>query len=310
MGKSSIHVRPVTSGSERHNNREKKLNYVREDLQHLNSSFKVCSINDRRKEIEGRYKSFVGQKMQAKATPIREGVLLIDEKHTADDLKRLADKIEKRFGIKTIQGYCHKDEGHYDKETGEWKSNYHAHMVFDWTNHSTGKSIKMSRDDMSDLQTLVADELGLERGQRSTKKHIESTRYKAIKEEEDLEKVMGVKPALPKALDKIREAKELESVSLSFAEQIASNKEKLLELTNERESKFAELKALEEENAKLVSSNKKLEFGLSYMKVKSSKNQKVIESQDETLKKQEAELRQQEEQRQQQSQGRGRGRGL
>lgn len=308
MGKSSIHIRPVTSGSERHNNREKKLGYVREDLQHLNSSFKVQGIAETRKFIEENVKEKTGRKMQAKATPIREGVLLIDEQHTADDLKKLAGKIEERFGIKTIQGYCHKDEGHYDKISSEWKPNYHAHMVFDWTDHSTGKSIKMSREDMSELQTMVAEELGLERGQKSTKKHIEATRYKAIKEEQDLEKVYQVKNVLPKALNTIKEAKKLESVSRSYTEQIVVNQEQLRALATERETKLAELKALDEKQTKLVSSNKALELDLSYMKIKSSKSQKVIEKQDDTLKKQEVELKKQEEQRQKQSRGFGRSR--
>ena len=83
--------------------------------------------------------------MQAKATPIREAVLLIKENHSVADLKNLGDQLQERFGIKTIQAYCHKDEGHYDKKTNEWKPNLHGHMVFDWTDHNTGKSIKLDQ---------------------------------------------------------------------------------------------------------------------------------------------------------------------
>lgn len=193
---SSIHVRNVSSGSEQHNKRERELSYVRKDLTYLNSSFEVKSIATARAEILAKYKATTGQKMQDKAKPIREAVLLIEAHHTADDLKNLGEKIEQRFGIKTIQAYAHKDEGHYDIETKEWKPNHHAHMIFDWTDTKTGKAIRMSKEDMSELQTIVADGLNMKRGVKSTKKHIESTKFKAIKEENDLEKVRKVQEDL------------------------------------------------------------------------------------------------------------------
>jgi hypothetical protein len=199
MNKSSIHVLPVKVGSENHNQREKELSYVRSDLSHLNSSFVVKSIAEAKEFAEKNCKEKTGRVMQAKATPIREGVLLIGLHHTAADLKKLAGKIEQRFDIKTIQGYCHKDEGHYDKETKEWKPNYHAHMVFDWTDHSTGKSIKMSRDNMAELQTLVAISLGLERGVSSSKIHLNAIQYKSEQERKDLEKIHHLKNGLSEA---------------------------------------------------------------------------------------------------------------
>ena len=189
MGKSSIHIQPVKSGSERHNNREQELDYVRKDLCYKNESFKIESISDRLKFVTENYKEKTKQKMQAKATPIREGVLLIEEEHTIEDLKRLGRRLEERFGIKTIQAYTHKDEGHYDKVTSEWKPNYHAHMVFDWTDHETGKSLKLNKEDISELQTIVAEELGLERGIPSDKKHLNAIQYKAEQVKKDIETI-------------------------------------------------------------------------------------------------------------------------
>lgn len=190
MTKSSIHARGVSPGSEQHNKREKELSYVRSDLSHENSSYHLQSIADAQRLAKERYEQHTGQKMQEKAKPIREAVLLISKEHTAGDLKKLAEKLEQRFGIRTIQAYCHKDEGHYDKITKEWKPNYHAHMVFDWTDKDTGKSLRLRKDELRDMQTIVAEELGLERGKRSGKKHIEATQYKAMKEEQDLNKVI------------------------------------------------------------------------------------------------------------------------
>lgn len=37
------------------------------------------------------------------------------------------------LGITPFQYYIHRDEGHYDTKTGEWKPNYHAHILFDIT---------------------------------------------------------------------------------------------------------------------------------------------------------------------------------
>jgi hypothetical protein len=208
MGKSSIHVNPVKAGSEQHNEREKKLNYVREDLSHLNTSFKVATIAQARADAVARYQASTGQRMQTKAAPIREGVLLIEERHTAEDLRQLGEKIEQRFGIRTIQGYAHKDEGHFDKETGAWKSNHHGHLVFDWTDKETGKSVRMKRDDMAELQTIVATELGLERGVSSSVKHLNSIQFKTKQEEEDLKKVFSLKNGLPDAFKAIEQGKE------------------------------------------------------------------------------------------------------
>lgn len=218
MAKSSIHVRPVGAGSEQHNQREKELNYVRADLTSENSFYKLQSIADAKREVKENYQKHTRQKLQAKATPIREGVLLISKDHTAEDLKRVAQKLEQRFGIRTIQAYCHKDEGHYDKITKEWQPNYHAHMVFNWTEKNTGKSIKMNREDMAEMQTIVANELGLERGEKSTKRHIESTRYKAMKEENDLKTVHNLKNGLVEAKEVIQESEHIKTTIESLRE--------------------------------------------------------------------------------------------
>ena len=88
-----------------------------------------------------------------------------------------------------MQIFMHKDEGHWlsgepdagDKESfkigGRWfKPNYHAHIVFDWMNHDTGKSCKLNDDDMMEMQTLASDILSMERGQSKVetgKEHLE-----------------------------------------------------------------------------------------------------------------------------------------
>ncbi|KAB5116240.1 mobilization protein, partial [Bacteroides thetaiotaomicron] len=79
MGATSIHVQAVKPGSEIHNFREKELDYVRPELSHLNESWVGDSISHRLESAKQRYLDTVGQKMQAKAAPIREGVIVIKQ---------------------------------------------------------------------------------------------------------------------------------------------------------------------------------------------------------------------------------------
>jgi hypothetical protein len=179
MAKTSINIQPVKGGSEQHNHRAKELDYVRPELSIKNESWISESISDRLKFIKKNTKEKTGRSLQSKATPIREGVIVISEKITLKDLQKFAQKAEDKFGIKAIQIYTHKDEGHYkDQEKKEWKPNLHAHIVFDWTNHETGKSIKLNRQDLAQMQTLLADTLDMDRGVSSDKVHIQSQQFK------------------------------------------------------------------------------------------------------------------------------------
>lgn len=182
----SIHVQPVKGGSEEHNKREKELDYVRHDLSNLNEYWEKDTQTERLASIKAKYLKSTGQKMQTKATPIREAVVVIKPETTMEDLKRLSDAYRQRFGIDTFQIAIHKDEG-YPK--GEWKPNLHAHLVFDWTNQETGKSIKLNRQDMVDMQTITAEILQMDRGVSSDKQHLTAQQYKSFAEEAKLKKL-------------------------------------------------------------------------------------------------------------------------
>ena len=311
MNKSSIHVVPVKAGSEKHNQREKELSYVRSDLSHLNSSFIVKSIAEAKQFTEKNAKEKTGRTMQAKATPIREGVLLIGQHHTAGDLKKLAVRIEEQFGIKTIQGYCHKDEGHYDKISGEWKPNYHAHMIFDWTDHATGKSIKMSRDDMAELQSVVAEELGLERGVSSSKEHLNAIQYKSQQEQKDLQIVHGFKKGLSEAKTLLQQAetikKEIEPLKAAKnglvldVTTLTAEKEKMRILAEQEkqraiqerqraESESQKVKQLEQEREKINFETSLQRENLAYIKEKGESQQQQIRINEQIIKQQETKI--------------------
>lgn len=138
------------------------------------------------------------KKMPNNAEPIREGVAVITESTTMEQMKSLAEQIEQRWGIKTQAIYAHLDEGHdhlvtdKDHQQGKYLDsqegttiflwNYHAHYVFDWTNHETGQCINLNRHDMSELQDMLANALKMERGKKSDKKWRDAHTFKAEQE--------------------------------------------------------------------------------------------------------------------------------
>ncbi len=184
MAKTSIHIEPIKPSSEKHNRREKELDYIKPELTHLNESWELDSVANRLDAIKQNYFRNTGQKLQKKATPIREGVVVIDKATSMEDLRRFAEKIEERYKIKTIQIHIHRDEGHH--KASEWKPNLHAHLVFDWTDSTTGKTLKLKRQDMAEIQTILAECLGMERGKSSDRQHLTAMQYKSAAEEERL----------------------------------------------------------------------------------------------------------------------------
>ena len=141
----------------------------------------------------------------AGCSPIREGVLLIKPNTTLADVKKFGEECQRRWGITPLQIFLHKDEGHWlnrqpdaeDKESfqvGEkwFKPNYHAHIIFDWMNHDTGKSQKLNDNDMMEMQTLASDILFMERGKSKTitgKEHLERNDFIIEKQKAELQRI-------------------------------------------------------------------------------------------------------------------------
>lgn len=76
-GKTSIHFQGVQGGSEEHNKRLKKLDYVHHELSSQNAYWQSDSQESRLAFVTQNAKAKTGRKMQAKATPIREAVVVI-----------------------------------------------------------------------------------------------------------------------------------------------------------------------------------------------------------------------------------------
>ena len=141
----------------------------------------------------------------AGCSPIREGVLLVRPNTTLADVRKFGEECKQRWGITPLQIFLHKDEGHWlsgqpeaeDRESfqigGKWfKPNYHAHIVFDWMNHDTGKSCKLNDEDMTEMQSLASDILLMERGQSKAetgKKHLERNDFIIKKQKAELQRI-------------------------------------------------------------------------------------------------------------------------
>ena len=188
MAQTSIHFQAVKGGSEEHNKRTKKLDYVHHERSSMNEYWESDTQEARLAFVTQNAKAKTGRKMQAKATPIREAVVVIEDTTTIDDLKKLAKRFNDRFGIDVFQIAIHKDEG-YRKGKDGLKLNLHAHLVADWTDHQSGKSLKLNRNDMSEMQTICAEVLGMERGKSSEKQHLSAIQYKIAAEEQRAEAI-------------------------------------------------------------------------------------------------------------------------
>ena len=210
IGKSKIYIVPeLTADNE----------------QWINPDFGSLELQTHYENIKRMVKEKTGRAMQEKererkgkngriikvagCSPIREGVLLIRPDTTLADVHKFGEECQRRWGITPLQIFLHKDEGHWlngqpeaeDKESfqigSRWfKPNYHAHIVFDWMNHETGKSRKLNDEDMAIMQTLASDILLMERGQAKTitgKEHLERNDFIIEKQKAELQRIEETK---------------------------------------------------------------------------------------------------------------------
>ena len=184
--KTSINFKVAKSDSEIHNFRKKSFDYIRKDLTHKNEYWMEQKIADRLLKIESYCKEKSGRKLQKNAMPVREAVVVIKENTTMQDLHNLSKRLEEELKIRIFQIAIHKDEGHYDKDTKEWKPNYHAHLVADWQDLQTGKTLKHQSFHYSKMQDFAAECLEMERGISGSLARLEAVEFKIKKREEDL----------------------------------------------------------------------------------------------------------------------------
>lgn len=223
MAQTSDHIKPCNIGSsEAHNRRTpeylkrigKERLYIRTDLTPQNSSWESSLMEGKDltayyNDIARMVKEKTGRAMQTKertvtnkktgrtkvisgSSPLRESVVVCKADTTIDQLRAYCDRCQRQWGITALQIHIHLDEGHYGRpgDKSSWRPNCHAHIVWDWMNHETGKSYKLGREDMSLMQDMVAECLEMERGTRKEetgKVHLERTDFIIAKQKRELE---------------------------------------------------------------------------------------------------------------------------
>lgn len=218
MGKTGINFERCNVGSvELHNDRAPEYLesvmksgrglYIFQDRTRMNKSIvnpnynglSVAEIFERQK---ARYKEKVGQEPNLKDrivvnkktgkerviagwSPLREGVCPIEENTKLEDFKPFIDWCADN-GLNVIRIDLHFDEG-YENEKKERKYNRHAHIVVDWMNWATGKTAKLDASKMSEAQDIIAESLGMERGEKKLetgKEHMAPAQFREKKAEE------------------------------------------------------------------------------------------------------------------------------
>lgn len=135
------------------------------------------------------YTQNTGQKFQAKSYEW-SAVCNIKPETTMQDLEKLAEHFEKKYGFQCYQIAIHRDEGH-ENENGEIVPNLHAHLEFITLDRETGKQNFKMRDFtkqvMREIQSETAEILQMQRGQDkrlSGAKRIKPREYARQKEAE------------------------------------------------------------------------------------------------------------------------------
>lgn len=129
------------------------------------------------------------QKFQAKSYEW-SAVINIKQDTTMQDLEKLAEHFETKYGFQCYQIAIHRDEGYIDDD-GEKIINHHAHLEFITLDKQTGKNMYrrelISPKILRQIQTEVAEILNMERGQDkriSKRERVEPRKYAQIKEQE------------------------------------------------------------------------------------------------------------------------------
>lgn len=97
-----------------------------------------------------------------------EAVVNLDEKHNLDDVKKVANFIQQKYHLQPCSIALHHDEGYTDKD-GTVKYNHHAHLCFLTMDKGISTMRKIRSKELRQMQSEVAQLLGLERGKENSK---------------------------------------------------------------------------------------------------------------------------------------------
>lgn len=238
MAKSAITFQKAKGHSYKHNFRKDEPNYLLEPQDRKENSYWQNEktpkeiFNDELKKANRK-----GGRIPKFENSYWEAVCNLNANHNLDDLKKLAEHIEKKFNITCTAIAIHRDEGHYN-DKGKAEYNYHAHINFmtykDGRQNWRKELIKP--DDLRELQTETAEILGMERGKdkRETgRERLEHKEYKAIAKEkqaliQELEAVKLSKKEIKEQFEAFRKENIGQGLAKEFFQKLSEDKKKLL----------------------------------------------------------------------------------
>ena len=248
MAKSSINFAKATSGGLNHNDRTEKTKpeYLL-PLEHRGENEFDFSAKESAQQLQKlfldakeNYKNNFGQSLQARSYTW-EAVINLNREHNLKDVQKLVLALEKETGFKSVQIAIHRDEGHMN-ERGIPIYNLHAHVTFFTLDQKTGQQLyrksitpkqkksqpnlkPMNRNRLSEIQTIVAKELGMQRGEIGSK--AQRLNHKEFRKKAKSEvKFLAKQKDLKAEIGKLRaELQELGAVREDYAKLEQVNKE-------------------------------------------------------------------------------------
>jgi len=168
MAISSIHIEAGKLGYCYHNTRQRATKnsiFPENKVEYDNSAEDAIKIfRDELKKREILYTKRTGKKLHSKTIKHLSAIVNLQKHHTIEDVKKIAEFLEKELGTKVFQVAVHRDEGWID-ENGVKHVNYHGHLEFLGLDEE-GRSVrkKLDRKFLIQLQSKVAEILKMKRG--------------------------------------------------------------------------------------------------------------------------------------------------
>lgn len=160
-----------------------------------------------------------------------EAVVNLDEKHSLADVKKVADFIQQKYHLQTCSIALHHDEGYKDKDSTV-KYNHHAHLCFLTMDKGISTMRKIRSKELRQMQSEVAQLLGLERGKENSKatrldhkQYREKAKELAEKDELYEKELYSLEQALDTAHDRDLETQE-ELLTLKEQKKIVESERK------------------------------------------------------------------------------------
>ena len=284
MAISSINFQKTKSNSVAETTRQFEAKYLLKKKYRKENEYWNCGVDERELFAQELAKSERrGGRVPKVENSLWEGVLNLNENHTMEDVKKVAEHIAKRFNVHSTRIAIHRDEGHFDIVSGKVEYNYHAHLNFmswkdgrqNWRRELIGKKA------LSELQTEIAEILNMERGQensesiRANHRHFRENAEKIKAERKavrELAKLKDLKPEISRLREQLKEqganreeyaklealTKKMRSAIKSKNLTIAELQEEIAEYEAKKPSFFRDAFSGRKENAKLKSENTKL----------------------------------------------------